>query len=204
MTGFTDSDPRRAAGYSNAALGAWMTGDIDGAVGLIETAAHQWNKSEDWIAELDISLAATGTAFHLMLAARHGEVFTRLRRAKLFALCRGAAAITKTIAQRLTKAPEAKRSTMPDDSVAALESAFGPNCAEIEICKRMMTNEDACGSPCELNFLGDRWSDEARRTPPEIRPLVDAAYLTAGLHRLPPMQQTGLYETLPTNREDFA
>jgi hypothetical protein len=181
---FADTDPRRAAAYSNAGFGCLLAGEHGEAVSHLENAAVHWRLAERRIEVAEVPLAGAGTAFHLSLASRHGETLTRIRRDKYIGICRGAAAITNAVARRLVSSHmiwELNGTDVQDD-ITALESAFGIDCAEALLLKHRASERSAALGEDELRFLQDRWPAVARQTRSEMRPLVDAAYLTAGLH----------------------
>jgi hypothetical protein len=60
---------------------------------------------------------------------------------------------------------------------------LGIDCAEALLLKHESSESNATLPSDELRFLHDRWPAVARQTRSEMRPFVDAAYLTAGLHR---------------------
>ena len=162
-----------------------LAGEHREAVGFLENAAAHWRLAERWIEVAEVPLAGAGTAFHLSLASRHGETLTRIRRDKYIGICRGAAAITNAVARRLVpshKISELDGADVQED-ITALEFAFGIDCAEALLLKHEASERNATLRTDELRFLHDRWPAVARQTRSEMRPFVDAAYLTAGLHR---------------------
>jgi len=182
---FADSDPRRAAAYSNAGFGCLLAGEHREAENFLQNAAANWRLAERRIEVAEVPLAGAGTAFHLSLASRHGETLTRIRRDKYIGICRGAAAITNAVARRLVQSHNISELNGADvqEDITALVSAFGIDCAEALLLKHESSESDATLPSDELRFLHDRWPAVARQTRSEMRPFVDAAYLTAGLHR---------------------
>jgi hypothetical protein len=182
---FPDSDPRRAAAFSNAGLACLLSGQYEEAAGFLENAAAHWRLAVSGIEVAEIPLAGAGSAFHLSLASRHGETLTRIRRDTYIGICRGAAAITNAVARRLGSNNRISKLNEADvqDDITALESAFGIDCAEALLLKHTASKGATALRVDELRFLYDRWPGVARQTRSEIRPFVDAAYLTAGLHR---------------------
>lgn len=181
---FTENDPRRAAAYSNAGFGCFLVGRYGEAAGFLENAAAHWRLAERWIEVSEIPLTG-GAVAHLPLASRHVETLTCIRRDKYIGICRGAAAITNAVARRLAarnKVSAFNEAGVQED-ITALEAAFGIDCAEALILKHPALRHHAALRKGKLRFLQDRWRAVACQTRPEIRPLVDAAYLTAGLHR---------------------
>ena len=180
---FAENDPRRAAAYSNAGFGCLLEGKYNDAAGFLKNAAAHWRLAERWIEVSEIPLAG-GTTFHLSLASRHGETLTRIRRDKYLGICRGAAAITNAVARRLgasNKNSDTDGAAVRED-IKALESAFGIDCAEALLLKHTASQRRTALRKGKLRFLHDRWRAVASQTRSEMRPLVDAAYLTAGLH----------------------
>ena len=182
---FAENDPRRAAAYSNAGFGCLLEEKYNHAVGFLQNAAAHWRLAERWIELSEIPLAG-GTAFHLSLASRHGETLTRIRRDKYLGICRGAAAITNAVARRLGASNKNSHTdgAAAQEDIKTLESAFGIDCAEALLLKHTASQHRIALLKGKLRFLHDRWRSVASQTRSEMRPLVDAVYLTAGLHRV--------------------
>ena len=123
---FADSDPRRAAAYSNAGFGCLLAGEHREAESFLQNAAAHWRLAERCIEVAEVPLAGAGTAFHLSLASRHGETLTRIRRDKYIGICRGAAAITNAVARRLVQSHKISESDGADiqEDITALRICF--------------------------------------------------------------------------------
>jgi hypothetical protein len=173
------------AAYSNAGFGCLLEEKYNDAAGILQNAAAHWRLAERWIEVSEIPLVG-GTTFHLSLASRHGETLTRIRRDKYLGICRGAAAITNAVARRLgasNKNSDTDGAAAQED-IKTLESAFGIDCAEALLLKHTASQHRIALRKGKLRFLHDRWRSVASQTRSEMRLLVDAAYLTAGLHRV--------------------
>ena len=177
-----ENDPRRAAAYSNAGFGCLLEEKYNDAAGFLQNAAAHWRLAERWIELSEIPLVG-GTTFHLSLASRHGET---IRRDKYLGICRGAAAITNAVARRLgasNKNSDTDGAATQED-IKTLEFAFGIDSAEALLLKHTASQHRIALRKGKLRFLHDRWRSVASQTRSEMRPIVDAAYLTAGLHRV--------------------
>jgi hypothetical protein len=181
---FAGDDPRRAAAYNNAGYGCLIAGERDEAASLLHKAKTHWHLAERWIEATEIPLVGHGTASHLTLASRHTDALVRIGRDKYLAIVRGGAAVTSALTRRLIG--DAGRADVTEairHDISALKAAFGIDCAE---AMRLKTAASECAPPSarKRRILFDRWPAMARRTRPEMRPLIDAVYLTAGLHQL--------------------
>jgi hypothetical protein len=182
---FPANDPRRAAASNNAGYGHLLAGKLDEATSLLQKAAMQWRLAEKWIEDAELPFLGRGSAFHFALASRHAGALTRVGQHKYITLARGAAAVTNAVLRR-AKPHDQRQETFGAEAqqdVEALEAAFGVDCAEALLLKTTILN-DAAARPAQMQrFLIDRWSAIARQTRAELRPLIDAVYLTAGLNQ---------------------
>ena len=155
-----NNDPRRAAALSNLGLSQFIAGDREQAVAALGAARDHWQIVEAWVQQVDIPSTASSSMFHFLLAANHPDALAQLRRKKYLTLCTGAAAITDSIydyAREGTAEPDRMRK-----HIQSIQAAFG---------------EDAT----EAKSVEERWRSVSKNTVVEMRPLVDAAYLTVGL-----------------------
>jgi hypothetical protein len=182
---FAVADPRRAAACNNAGYGHLLAGKLDEATGLLQKAAMQWRLAEKWIEDAELPFLGRGSAFHFALASRHADALTRVGRHKYMTLARGAAAITNAVLRRAIRHDQ-RQATFDagiQRDVEALEAAFGVDCAEALPLKTATSNDTVVQPAQEPRFLIDRWPAIAQQTRAELRPLIDAVYLTAGLNQ---------------------
>jgi hypothetical protein len=109
-------------------------------------------------------------------------------------LARGAAAVTNAVLRRALRHDQRQGTfdagTRQD--VEALEAAFGVGCAEALPLKTVTSNNTAQ----KPRFLIDRWPAIAQQTRAELRPLIDAVYLTAGLNQ-PALDSSAMLNASP-------
>jgi hypothetical protein len=181
---FAATDPRRAAACNNAGYGHLLTGKLDEATSLLQKAAMQWRLAETWIEDAELPFLGRGSAFHFALASRNADALTRVGRHKYITLARGAAAVTNAVLRRAMRQNQRQgmSSAEAQRDVEALEAAFGVGCAEAMPLKTATSN-DAAQPAQKPRFLIDRWPAIAQQTRVELRPLIDAVYLTAGLNQ---------------------
>src|SRR6185312_16149943 len=143
---------------------------------------RQWQAAQQWTSELDLPLSGRSTTFHLLLAAGNSEALLRIRREKYLNICAGAASITKSIIHYVdSKGDEIYPLIELENYAEALQLAFG-KCAETQSLKNMAAPQPIQTGGVEEHYLDERWHAVSENTQVEIRPLVDAAYLMAGLH----------------------
>lgn len=176
-------DPRRAAALHNVGLSHLIRNRKDEALPFFAAAMHQWITTEHWINSTDIPLSGRSTAFHLLLAANHTHALSRMRREKYLDIRAGAAAITQAIVDYLnpTLTVDEQRASLRNCR-ETLVSAFGAKCAEAQTLRDLASGNPMPIRAFDERFLDDRWHAVSENTAVEIRPLIDAAYLTAGLH----------------------
>jgi hypothetical protein len=196
---FAATDPRRAAACNNAGYGHLLAGKLDEAISLLQKAAMQWRLAEKWIEDAELPFLGRGSAFHFALASRNADALTRVGRHKYMTLARGAAAVTNAVLRRALRHNQRQGTfdagTQRD--IEALEAAFGVDCAEALPLKTATSNDTA--RPAQKSrFLMDRWPAIARQTRAELRPLVDAVYLTAGLNQ-PALESSAMLNTSSPN-----
>jgi hypothetical protein len=173
-------DPRRASALHNAGFAHLVLGDRQTSLELFGRARRQWQRAEAWVRSADIPLSGRSSSFHMLLAAKNSEALIRLRRETYLRLCEGAAAITDAISQHFDIAPNS-RDAAPKH-VRALRDAFGDECAEARVLELLASRRTPDILSMVQPSLDERWRGIFRSTPTEIRPLIDAVYLTAGLH----------------------
>lgn len=174
------NDPRRASALHNAGLAHLILGDRQTSRELFGAARQQWQSAEVWVRTADVPLAGHSSSFHMLLASKNTEVLLRLRRETYLKLCDGAASITDAISQYLDS-NETSRDDTPKH-IRVLRDAFGDECAEARALELLASCAAPDFSEITQPSLDERWRGLFRNTPAEIRPLLDAVYLTAGLH----------------------
>lgn len=174
-----DVDPRRAAALNNLGLGELLAGCRDEAIAALRAAQYRWQQVETWVQEVDIPSTASSSMFHFLLAANHPDVLTRLRRKKYLTLCAGAAAITDSIYDQARD--DNAESDRTQIQTQAIQAAFGEEAAET----RTLVHLAGSGSPAKrariIKNTEEQWRSVSKNTVVEMRPLIDAAYLTVGL-----------------------
>jgi hypothetical protein len=174
------NDPRRAAALHNAGFAHLILGDRQTSLELFSAAHQQWQSAEAWLRSTDVPLAGHSSSFHLLLASKNSEALLRLRHGTYLRLCDGAASITTAISQYFTTNENSRNDTTKH--IRALRDAFGDDCAEARTLELLESCEAPDFSEITQPSLDERWRGLFRNTPVEIRPLLDAVYLTAGLH----------------------
>jgi len=171
-----ENDPRRAAALSNLGLSEFIAGYCDQAISTLDVARHHWQKVETWVQQVDIPSTASSSMFHFLLAANHPDVLTRLRREKYLTICSGAAAITEAIGDQ-ARGNNAEPERVQKQARAIL-AAFGDDDAEAH-------THLALSSPATsariVKSVEERWRSVSKNAVVEMRPLIDAAYLTISL-----------------------
>jgi len=195
---FPESDPRRAAALHNAALGQLILGDRQKARELLTAARRQWQRAESWVLKTDLPLVGRSTSFHLLLAANNSEAFLRLHREKYLKLCAAAASITEAIFYYIDSSPALHSDTRR--LIGELREAFGEECSEVRSLQHLASLSARALDTRETRHRETRWRAVSQNTPIEMQALVDAAYLTAGLHpkHLPWIQQAVHPHNCPT------
>jgi hypothetical protein len=179
---FAAHDPRRAAALHNLALSEIIAARKSNALTTLAAAQRQWQAAQQWTSELDLPLSGRSTTFHLLLAAGNSEALLHLRREKYLNICVGAASITKSIVRYIGSKGDANNAlTDLENDAEALQLAFG-KCAEAQSLKSMATPRPIQIGAAEGHYLDERWHAVSENTQIEMRPLIDAAYLMAGLH----------------------
>jgi hypothetical protein len=173
-------DPRRASALHNAGFAHLIRGDRQTSLELFGGARRQWQRAEAWVRSADIPLTGHSSSFHMLLAAKNSEALLRLRRETYLKLCNGAASITEALSQHLES--DANSHDDAPKHVRALRDAFGDECPEARALELLASRLAPDSLPITQPSLDDRWRGLFRSTPTEIRPLIDAVYLTAGLH----------------------
>ena len=178
-----DDDPRRAAALNNLGLIEFIAGHRDQAMSALSTARDHWQKVETWVRQVDIPSSASSSMFHFLLAANHPDVLTRLRREKHLTICAGAAAITEAIYD------QARGHNAEPDRVQkhaeAIQAAFGEDAAEahtrVALAARLSPEKPPEKRARIVKSAEEQWRSVSKNTVVEMRPLIDAAYLTIAL-----------------------
>ncbi len=179
---FAAHDPRRAAALHNLALSEIIAGRKNDALTTLAAAQRQWQAARQWILESDIPLSGRSTTFHLLLAAGNSETLLRIRREKYLNICTGAASITKSVIHYAGSKRDPNNPLIDlKNHIEALHLAFG-KCAEAQSLKNMARPPPIQIGAAEEPYLDERWHAVSENTQIEMRPLIDAAYLMAGLH----------------------
>ena len=173
-----DNDPRRAAALNNLGLSQFLTGHRQQAIAVLNAARDCWKIVEAWVQQVDIPSTASSSMFHFLLAANHPDVLARLRRQKYLTLCAGAAAITDAIYDQASGASEPDRTR---EHIQCIQAAFGEDAAEAQALVTLATLPSPVKHACTAQSVEERWRSVSKNTVIEMRPLVDAAYLTVGL-----------------------
>ena len=176
----SETDPRRAAALHNAGFAQLMLGDRQASRELFGAARQQWQSAEAWLRSADVPLAGHSSSFHLLLASKNSEALLRLRLGTYLRLCYGAASITAAVSQYFATHENSREDTTKH--ICALRDAFGDDCAEARALELLESCETPDFSQITQPGLDERWRGFFRNTSVEIRPLLDAVYLTAGLH----------------------
>lgn len=169
-------DPRRAAALNNVGFGDFIVGRAEQAATALGAAREAWRNVEAWVHKMELPSASSSSMFHFLLAAKHPETVAKLRKAKFLTLCAGAAAITKANLDRA----DARASADAQTHVSEIRAAFGEDAAEARAIAEDATQTPPPEQGVKVQSVEDRWLSIARNTAVEIRPLVDAVYLTAG------------------------
>jgi hypothetical protein len=134
---------------------------------------------EAWVQQIDIPFTAGSSMFHFLLAANHPETVARLRRNKYLILCAGAAAMTNALYdQAMGNALGGDRTRA---QINAIKAAFGEDAVEARFLAEIASLSSPTRRTTKTQSLEERWRPVSRNTVVEMRPLVDAAYLTVGL-----------------------
>lgn len=81
---FDPGDPRRAASWNNAAVGARLQHAMKDAGRLYERALEEWDRVPRWIEQMESPLCARSSVFHLQLELKHRDQFARWAFAEYF------------------------------------------------------------------------------------------------------------------------
>lgn len=172
-------DARRAAALSNLGLSEFIAGRREQAIAALAAAQNHWQGVETWVEQVDIPSTASSSMFHFLLAANHPDVITRLRRKKYLTICAGAAAMTESIHD------QARGSNVGFDRIQSqaqsIRCAFGEDAIEAQTLDALATHRPVEKRSRLRNRAEERWRSVSNNTVVEMRPLVDAAYLTIGL-----------------------
>lgn len=172
------ADPRRAAALNNLGLGELATGHRQQAIETLSAARNQWRIVEAWVQRMDIPFTAGSSMFHFLLAANHPDAVAHLRRKKYLTLCAGAAAMTDAIYDQANgNSFEPERT---QKRIEAIQAAFGGDAAEARSLAELASLALPAKRTAEFQSVEERWQSMTRNTVVEMRPLVDAAYLTVG------------------------
>lgn len=175
----SDEDPRRAAARSNLGLGELIAGRHTQAIAALSAARTQWRNVEAWIQRVDIPSTASSSMFHFLLAANHPDVLTGLRRKKYLTLCAGAAALTDSIYDQVCA-----DSAEPDHALLraqTIQAAFGEDATGTRVLVDLTGGSLPARRVRIVKSTEAQWRSVAKNTVVEMRPLIDAAYLTVGL-----------------------
>jgi hypothetical protein len=172
-------DPRRAAALNNLGLSQFLAGHHQHAFATLSAARDQWRIVEAWVQQIDIPFTAGSSMFHFLLAANHPDAVAKLRRKKYLTLCAGAAAITDAVYDHVSEiTPEPDRA---QKHIQAIQAAFGEDAAEARSLAAFASLPSPAKQAPKIQSVEERWRSVSRNTVVEMRPLVDAAYLTVGL-----------------------
>lgn len=129
-------EPLSAMAQNNAGVALLLNAEPEHAADCFTRAAHFWDRTRVRIEASEPELASS-SVFHLRLAMKHQNTFTALRRARYLDLCEAGRRIAEFNAGiATTPRPDECRAASADQSmIAALSSAFGPNCIEIRILR---------------------------------------------------------------------
>lgn len=175
----TSDDPRRAAALNNLGLSEFIAGHRQHAIAALSAAQDQWRIVEAWVQQVDIPFTAGSSMFHFLLAANHPDAVAKLRRKKYLTLCAGAAAITSAAYDHASG-----NTSEPDRAhkhIRAIQAAFGEDAAEARSLAAFASLPSPAKQAPDIQSVEERWRSVSRNTVVEMRPLVDAAYLTVGL-----------------------
>jgi hypothetical protein len=176
---FVDDDPRRAAALNNLGLIEFIAGHRDQAISALSTARDQWQKVETWVQQVDIPSSASSSMFHFLLAANHPDVLQRLRREKYLTICSGAAAITEAIYDQ-ARGNNAEPNRVQKHA-EAIQAAFGEDAAEAHTRVALAAPPSPEKRARVVKSAEEQWRSVSKNTVVEMRPLIDAAYLTIAL-----------------------
>jgi hypothetical protein len=174
-----NNDPRRAAALNNLGLSQFAAGYRQHAIAVLSAARNHWQIVEAWVQQVDIPSTASSSMFHFLLAANHPDALARLRRKKYLTLCAGAAAITDAIYDQATGGTSEPDRTQKH--IQSIQAAFGEDAAEAQALVTLAAPPSPVKHGCTILSMEERWRSVSKNTVVEMRPLVDAAYLTVGL-----------------------
>lgn len=175
----SSDDPRRAAALHNLGLGQFIAGHRQHAIATLSAAQDQWRVVEAWVQQIDIPFTAGSSMFHFLLAANHPDAVAKLRRKKYLTLCAGAAAITNAAYDQASgRTAESDRA---QKHIQAIQAAFGEGAVEARSLAKFASLLPSVKQATKIQSMEERWRSMSRNTVIEMRPLVDAAYLTVGL-----------------------
>jgi hypothetical protein len=185
------SDSRHAAAANNAGVASLLCGDPQGALRCFREALELWRAFEPVLDRLTLPVAGRASAFHLVLGARHQEVYEKVRRQKLRELvsaAEGISSVNLAVAQWRTSGVGLSP-TVFRDATARILAVFGRAAPEIEELRRLQLI--VCGKQAGIDVqrqdgaggfgrpIHARWSCRASRTWQDIRSVSAAAHLTA-------------------------
>lgn len=175
----SSDDPRRAAALHNLGLSQFIAGHRQHAIAALRAAQDQWRVVEAWVQQIDIPFTAGSSMFHFLLAANHPDAVAKLRRKKYLTLCAGAAAITNAVYDQASG-----NTAEPDRAqkhIQAIQAAFGEDAVEARSLAAFVSPLPSVKQATKIQSVEERWRSVSTNTVVEMRPLVDAAYLTVGL-----------------------
>jgi hypothetical protein len=177
----SNDDPRRAAALNNLGLSEFLAGHTQRAAATLSAARDHWKIVQAWAQRIDIPSTASSSMFHFLLAANHPDALARLRRNKYLTLCAGAAAITDSIYDQARGGTSG--SGQLETQIQAIQAAFGEDAAEAHALLALKAHPLKFNPVRPAQSVEGRWRAVSKNTIVEMRPLVDAAYLTIGLKR---------------------
>lgn len=74
---FADNDPRRAASLNNLGIGNRLIGDFAQAERDYQLAIQAWDAAGAWVEQMQVSLQAGSSLFHMRLENRHRDQYRR-------------------------------------------------------------------------------------------------------------------------------
>lgn len=77
---FEHDDPRLACSLNNRSVGFRLIEELKKAEQGYRRAKHLWNKSVDWIADMEVQRRARSSLFHLRLEQKHREQYDHFAR----------------------------------------------------------------------------------------------------------------------------
>lgn len=206
-------DPRHATAANNNGLACLLVGDFETAARLFTQAGQLWSGLYSAISEMEIPIAGRASVFHLMLASKHADAMTKIRKGRLRDLHAAAAAISSVnllVAERRLSDPTPSGGVL-DDAIDKIRRAFGETASEIKelrILKAKLSGAEPLltgpkheGGRLWAKPITARWPSVANAAWPPHRDLLAAIHLNALATSIVRAYPDDTYRH-PTNRRD--